>query len=120
MVTLLRALGPGQERCAGGILEHLANALTTLSGAFKVVLRTDLLSDGHALRTTKCHTSARASKRSGTATPISITNLLGSDGSLRGFPKLLNHPWFAPKILLAADKDDRQASAEVHDFRNPL
>lgn len=48
------------------------------------------------------------------------TNLFGSDGSLGGFPELLNHTGLAPQILLAADEDDGQTSAEMHDFRNPL
>lgn len=62
-MTLLRALGPGQERCTGGVLEHLAHTLTRLGGALEIVLRTDLLSDGHTLDTLKRHASALASKQ---------------------------------------------------------
>lgn len=39
---------------------------------------------------------------------------------MRGFPELFNYTGLAPEILLAADEDDGQTSAEMHDFRNPL
>lgn len=39
---------------------------------------------------------------------------------MRGFPELLNHTRLTPEILLATDEDNRQTSAEMHDFRNPL
>ena len=50
----------------------------------------------------------------------SVTYLFGSHRSLARLPELLNHPVVTSKILLAPYKDDWQASAEVHDLRNPL
>ena len=49
-----------------------------------------------------------------------VTHLLGGDRPLVGLAELLNHSGVAPEILLAADEDDGETSAEVHDFGNPL
>ena len=46
--------------------------------------------------------------------------LLGSDGLLAGLVKLLDGFLVVTEILLAADEDDGQATAEMHDFRDPL
>lgn len=47
-------------------------------------------------------------------------HLFGSDWPLAGLPELLDDSGLASEILLAADKDDGQASAEVHHLRDPL
>lgn len=46
--------------------------------------------------------------------------LLGSDGLLAGLVKLLNGLLVVTEILLATNEDDREAAAEVNDFRDPL
>lgn len=46
--------------------------------------------------------------------------LLGRDGLLAGLAELLNDPRVVTQILLAADEDDREALAEVQNFRDPL
>lgn len=48
------------------------------------------------------------------------TYLLGGDRSLTCLPKLLNDTRVTSEILLASNENDRQTSAEVHDFGNPL
>ena len=48
------------------------------------------------------------------------TYLLGGNRPLVSLPELLNHSGVAPEILLAADKDDGETGAEVHDLGNPL
>jgi hypothetical protein len=47
-------------------------------------------------------------------------NLLVSDGVLTCLPEFLNRARIASKILLAANKDDREASTEVIDLGDPL
>jgi hypothetical protein len=47
-------------------------------------------------------------------------NLLRSDRTLTCLPELFNRAWIASKILLAAHKDDREASTEVKDLGDPL
>ena len=49
-----------------------------------------------------------------------VTYLLRSNRPLVGLPELLNHSGVAPEILLAADEDDGETGAEVHDLGNPL
>jgi hypothetical protein len=46
--------------------------------------------------------------------------LFGRDGLLARLPKLLNRLGVVSQILLAADKDDGQALAEMKNFRDPL
>ena len=41
-------------------------------------------------------------------------------GPLTCLPELINHSWIATKILLAADENDGEAGAEMHDLGNPL
>jgi hypothetical protein len=48
------------------------------------------------------------------------TYLLWGDGSLIRLPELFNHTGVTSKIFLAANKDDWQPSAEMHNFGNPL
>lgn len=48
------------------------------------------------------------------------TNLLRCNGPLARLPQLLNDPLVPSQILLAADENDREPSAEMHDFRDPL
>lgn len=43
--VFLAAAWASDERCAGGVLEDLANALAGLGGALEVLLRTDALRD---------------------------------------------------------------------------
>ena len=52
--ALLLLLPPGQEGCAGGVLEDLADALVRLGGAFEVFLCADLLTDVLGLCTDRC------------------------------------------------------------------
>lgn len=47
--ALLVPLRAAEQSCPGGILEHLADTLASLSRALQVVLSTNLLCDGHAL-----------------------------------------------------------------------
>ena len=49
-----------------------------------------------------------------------VTYLFWGDRPLVGLPELLNHSGVAPEILLAADKQHWQTSAEVRDLRVPL
>lgn len=51
---------------------------------------------------------------------IMITYLLRGDRLLASLAELLNCLCVVAQILLAANEDDRQALAEVKDFRNPL
>ena len=46
--------------------------------------------------------------------------LLGSDGLLAGLVKLLDGFLVVTEILLAANEDDGEATAEMHDFGDPL
>lgn len=46
--------------------------------------------------------------------------LLGSNGLLAGLVKLLDGFLVVTEILLAANEDDRKATAEMHDFGDPL
>ncbi len=48
------------------------------------------------------------------------TYLLRGHWPLVRLPELLNYTGVAPEILLAADKDDGETGAEVHDLGNPL
>ena len=50
----------------------------------------------------------------------SETHLFRSDRSLARLPEFLNYTWVASKVLFASNKDDRQTSAEMHNFGNPL
>jgi hypothetical protein len=94
-------------------LEDLANALAGFGGTFEIVLGANLLRDCHTLQVEKMSCNQRE-------LVLERTCLFGSDRSLACFPELLNHSAITSEILLAADKDDRQASAEVHDLRDPL
>ena len=46
--------------------------------------------------------------------------LLGSNGFLAGLVEFLNGLLVITQVLLAADKDDRETTAEVKDFGDPL
>lgn len=46
--------------------------------------------------------------------------LLGGDGLLAGLVKLLDGFLIITEILLAADEDDGQTTAEMHDLGDPL
>jgi hypothetical protein len=46
--------------------------------------------------------------------------LLGSNGLLAGLMKLFNRFLVITEILLATDEDDREATAEMKDFGDPL
>ena len=48
------------------------------------------------------------------------TYLLWRDWPLVSLPELLNNSLVATEILLAANEDDGETGAEVHDFGNPL
>jgi len=86
--------GPAEEGCPCRILEDLANAFTTLGGAFQVMLGTNLLS--------YCHT------------------LFRRDRPLRRLPQIINRLLVPAEIFLAADKDDWEILTEMHDLGNPL
>jgi hypothetical protein len=103
-----------QERCAGCILEDLTHTLTRLGTAFEIMTGTNLLHDGHALRCTK---GVRSEGGPGKA---SLTHFLGSHGPLLGLSQFLNCLGVTSEILLTPNKDDGEASAEMHDFRDPL
>jgi len=94
VVFALSSFASAKECRTSGILENLSNTFARLGGTFKVVLRADLLCDGHAL--------------------------FRGYRSLARLSKLLNHTGVTSKVLFAANEDDRQASTEMHDLRNPL
>ena len=48
------------------------------------------------------------------------TYLLGSDWPLVRLPELVNNTGVAPEILLAANENDGETSAEVHNLGDPL
>ena len=48
------------------------------------------------------------------------THLFGGDRSLTCLSKFLDHSRIASEILLTPNKDDRQPSAEMHHFGDPL
>ena len=48
------------------------------------------------------------------------TYLLRRDWPLVGLPELLNNSLVAAEILLAANEDDGETGAKVHDLGNPL
>jgi hypothetical protein len=111
--ALLGLLGvAGRERGSGGVLEHLSHAFVCLCRALEVFLGTQLLTDilslDYVLGDWKM-------KRVGTS-----TRLLWGNGLLRGLVELLDRLLVVTQILLAANKDDGQALAEVQDFGNPL
>jgi len=111
-LLLLATLAPGKERSTGRILEHLPDPLSSSSRALEVVLGANLLCDSHTLSTSQSGLCAGSS--------VSITYLLRSHWSLVRLPQLIDHPWVASKILLAGDKDYREARAEMHNLRDPL
>ena len=82
------------ERMPGGGLEHLPDALARLGRALDVALRADLLRDGKTL----------GSGHGALVHPREV---------LLGFGVV-------SQILLARDKDDWQALAEVEHLRDPL
>ena len=47
-------------------------------------------------------------------------HLFGGDRSLTCLSKFLDHSRIASEILLTPNKDDRQPSAEMHHFGDPL
>ena len=49
-----------------------------------------------------------------------VTYLFWGDRPLVGLAELLNNSLVAPEILLAANKNDGETRAEVHDLRDPL
>jgi len=85
---------PAQECSTSSILEDLPNTLTGAGRAFEVVAGTDLLSD--------CHTLFRGHR------------------TLVGLPEFVDGLGVTSQVLLATNKDDRQASAKVHDLGDPL
>ena len=109
---LLAALAPGKEGSAGRVLEHLPNTLASSSGAFEVLLSTDLLGHSHPL----CISQSELHPGSCAV----ITYLLRSHRPLVRLPQLIDHPWIASEILLAGDQDYRKTRAEVHNLRDPL
>jgi len=91
---LLLGFRPAQECSAGSILEDFSNTLTSTGGAFEVVAGADLLSDSHTL--------------------------FRGHRALVSLPELVDSLGVASQVLLAANKDDGQSRAEMHDLGNPL
>lgn len=82
------------EGSTGSMFENLFDTLLGLGRALKVLLGTNLLSNGLAF--------------------------VGGDWALRSSLKVFNGLGVVTQVGLAADKDDGDALAKVQDFRNPL
>ena len=109
--SLLLVLNPKQGG-AGGVLKDLPHALVRLCRALEVLLGTDLLTDVLSLGrrlASSCYRRYRG-----------YTDLLWGNRLLRGLVKLLNRLLVVTQILLAANKDDGQARAEMQHLRDPL
>lgn len=100
-----------QQSRAGGGLKDLANTLVGAGRALEVLVGTDLLANFLTLH-------------GQLARPLSTIKkdayLLRADGLLGGLVQLLNGLGVVAQILLAANKDDWEALAEVKDLGDPL
>lgn len=67
-----------------------------------------------------CPSKQRSMLEKAHAVKDAAAHLLGRDGALICLAELLDDAGVAPEILLAADEDDREARAEVHDLGDPL
>jgi len=93
--ALLRLLlFPGEQGSSCGVLENLSDTLVRLCGALEVLLGSDLLAD--------------------------ILGLFWGYWLLGSLVELLNGLLVEAQILLAANKDDGQALAEVKNLGDPL
>jgi len=92
--ALLPVAWAGEQCGTGSVLEDLADTFARLGRAFEVVFSIDLLCYGHTLFR-RYRPLARLSE-------------------------LFNDSWVPAKILFAANKDDGQVGAEMHDLRNPF
>jgi len=110
----LLALGsPAAQECStSSILEDLSHTLTGTGGAFEVVASADLLSDCHTL--CFCVSSKRGLDK------LNATDLFRGHRTLVGLPEFLDSLGVTSQVLLAANKDDGQTGAKVHDLRDPL
>ena len=107
----LLLLFPGEQGSSCGVFEYFADTLVRLCRALEILLGANLLTDilglGVVLEAVPMKTTA-------------ATYLLRSDGLLGRLVQLLNGLLVEAQILLAANKDDGQALAEVQDFGDPL
>jgi hypothetical protein len=96
------------------VLENLTDTLVGLGRALEVLESADLLANFLTLAN---ELASGARIFTGCLSPM---YLLGRDGLLASLAQLLDGLLVVAEILLAADKDDRQALAEVQDLRDPL
>lgn len=142
------AAAAGQQRSAGGVLKHLADALVCLGRALEVLVCTNLLANLLAL---DCKPAVISRGRGGgggrvrvlavnkvqrkrDCRPIMLLQhhatgprvgaacayLFSGDGLLASLAQLLCDLGVESQVFLAANKDDGKALAEVKDFGNPL
>lgn len=102
-----------QEGGAGGGLEDLPDTLVGPGRALQVLVGADLLANFLTLLT-RLLAHAQLFEMNGS------TYLFGRDGGLRSLVQFFDGLGIMTKILLAADKDDGKALAEVQNLGDPL
>ena len=109
----------GQESSTSGGLEDFADTLIGSSRALQVLVGPDLLANFLTLERNRSVSYPSCLDRS-KSKKFLVTYLLWSNGFLGSLVQLLDSSGVVSKILLAANKDDRMAGAEMKNLGDPL